>query len=187
MRLTTITFFTLLPFGTTQARPWQPEFSEEICDDGIDNDGDGWIDQVSPQDDGIHRYNFTMDVHTSCTYYPGETYVSSSCSFDEIVQLDPHQDRSFAFSKSCGYAGTLNVEGWALKGSKGQARFDVWSDEHFSSGTPDKGTLCDGELSGPSEDWVSGGSDFYWVGDYEQFGWTAECVTWWEIDIVPLP
>ena len=188
MRLGIITLFAFFPFATSHARPSQPEFSEEICDDGIDNDGDGWIDQESPQDDGFYRYNFTMKVNTSCTYYPGQTYVGSQCSFDETVELDPHKDRTFSFSTPCGYAGTLNVEAWVLRGKKGKMLFDVWSDQHFDSVTK-PGTLCDGELSVPEweEDSVWGNSPFYWIGDFETYGWTAECATVWEIDVVPLP
>ena len=41
------------------------------------------------------------------------------------------------------------------------------------------------ELSGSSDVFVYGGTDFYWIGDYEA-GWSAECGTWWKIDVVPL-
>jgi len=187
MRLGIITLFAFFPFATTHARPWQPEFSEEICDDGIDNDGDGWIDQESPQDDGFYRYNFVMEAYTNCTEYPGQGHLNSSCSFDETVEIDPHKDRTFSFSSPCGHAGTLNVEAWALKGKKGKMFFDVWSEPNFDSAYTNPGTLCDGELSGPDDESVWGGSGTYWIGDYEQFGWTAECVTGWKIDVVPLP
>ena len=187
MRLVVITLFAILPLGTAQARPWQPEPSEEVCGDGIDNNGDGWIDEESPQDDGFYRYNFTMQVYTDCTKYPGDTHLSSSCSFDETVQIDPHKDRTLSFDASCGHAGTMNVAAWALKGKKGKMFFDVWSEQNFGAGLPEKGTLCDGELSGPDDDKVWGGSGTYWIGDYEQAGWTAECFTFWEIDVVPLP
>ena len=128
-----------------------------------------------------------MQVHSSCDEYPGGGSAESSCSFDEIVLIDPFKDPTLSFSSQCGFAGTINVEAWALKGKKGKMFFDVWSDQYFGAGLPEKGTLCDGELSGADDSSVWGGSGTYWSGDYEQDGYAYECVTWWEIDVAPLP
>jgi hypothetical protein len=155
----------------------------EVCGDGIDNDEDGLIDRESPVDDGFDLYRLTVDVDSDCTMYPGLGALYSSCSIDESITLEPLADPTASFTVACSYAGALTVD--VNVTDEGVVSFVVSSTAFDSSTTPD-GTLCDGEMSGTDEDSVTGGTPLYWTGDYEAFGWVAECGSYWTIDVEPL-